>query len=122
MVFFQKMGAMSSEVPVLGQDFNTWFPLTMLLSISILFFFFFFKSLSLLLILFWKSLRSCRCSISMCPTSANLQALIAWLCREAKLVCIQGNPAHDPAVPSRVLVKFPPLRVVPGSKITMETV
>lgn len=29
MVFFQKMGAMNSDVPVLGQEFNTWFPLTM---------------------------------------------------------------------------------------------
>jgi hypothetical protein len=31
MVFFEKMGAMSADVPILGQDFNTWFPLTMLI-------------------------------------------------------------------------------------------
>jgi hypothetical protein len=36
MVFFQKMGAMSSDVPILGQDFNTWFPLTMLIYVALL--------------------------------------------------------------------------------------
>lgn len=36
MVFFQKMGAMSSDVPVLGADFNTWFPLTMLFYVALL--------------------------------------------------------------------------------------
>lgn len=36
MVFFQKMGAMNSDVPVLGQDFNTWFPLTMLVYVALL--------------------------------------------------------------------------------------
>ena len=36
MVFFQQMGAMNTDVPVLGQDFNTWFPLTMLLYVALL--------------------------------------------------------------------------------------
>lgn len=36
MVFFQKAGAMNSDVPVLGQDFNTWFPLTMVIYVALL--------------------------------------------------------------------------------------
>lgn len=36
MVFFQKMGAMNSDVPVLGQEFNTWFPLTMVIYVALL--------------------------------------------------------------------------------------
>lgn len=36
MVFFQKMGAMNSDVPILGQEFNTWFPLTMLIYVALL--------------------------------------------------------------------------------------
>ena len=35
MVFFQKMGAMN-DVPVLGQDFNTWFPLVLLVYVALL--------------------------------------------------------------------------------------
>ncbi|KAL4450039.1 hypothetical protein ABPG77_010708 [Micractinium sp. CCAP 211/92] len=36
MVFFQKAGAMNSDVPILGQDFNTWFPLTMVIYVALL--------------------------------------------------------------------------------------
>lgn len=36
MVFFQKAGAMNSDVPILGQDFNTWFPLTMVVYVALL--------------------------------------------------------------------------------------
>lgn len=36
MVFFQQMGAMNSDVPVLGQEFNTWFPATMVIYVALL--------------------------------------------------------------------------------------
>ena len=37
MVFIQKMKGMN-DVPVLGQDFNTWFPLTITVYCGMLFF------------------------------------------------------------------------------------